>query len=378
MSNIDIYCLLTTLGLAFMLSLVLTPIFRDLAARVGLVDAPDGRRKHQKQAIPRAGGIAIFVAAVGAVLGLTQFGFNLSDMLDAEPRLFSLFGACAIIVVVGLIDDYRGLRGRHKLIGQFLAISFLVYHGDLTIQHFSILGQAIDLGPLGIVVTYLWMIGIINAINLIDGMDGLLGLVGIIVCVSLAVVAAIIGNSYVAIVAVALGGALIGFLCFNLPPASVYLGDCGSMLIGLILGTLSVQGSMKGPTAMALAVPVTMLILPIIDTLAAIARRKLTGRSIYTTDRGHLHHCLLRNGLNRPLVLALVALLGMIAAAGAVATTLLGTDFYSIAAAFVVVVILVSTRLFGHAEYSLVKGKVVLWSLQFSMAIARDAAISLK
>jgi UDP-GlcNAc:undecaprenyl-phosphate GlcNAc-1-phosphate transferase len=129
------------------------------------------------------------------------------------------------------------------------------------------------------------------------------------------------------------------------------------MTIGLVLGALSIEGSMKGPTAMALAVPLSILVLPILDTVAAIARRKLTGRSIYTTDRGHLHHCLLRTGMNRPLVLCLVFLLGMIAIAGAVATTLLRHDVYSIAAAAIVVAILVMSRLFGYAEVMLLKAK---------------------
>jgi len=356
--DFDFYCLVTTLGVAFMLSLLLTPLFRDLAARIGLVDSPDGRRKHQKIPIPKAGGLAVFVATTLAIVSLSAFGYSLPYVLTVEPKLASLFGAACIIVVVGLLDDLYSLRGRHKLVGQFLAVSYLVYFEHLSIQQFSLFGMAVDLGTFGIVLTYLWMIGIINAINLIDGMDGLLGMIGVVVCLSLAAVAGLVGNDYVAIVSVALAGALIGFLCFNLPPASVYLGDCGSMLIGLVLGALSIQGSMKGPTAMALAVPITMLILPIIDTLAAIARRKLTGRSIYTTDRGHLHHSLLRAGLNRPMVLVLVAILGLIASAGAVASTMLRNDLYSIAAALIIIVSLIGTRLFGHAEYTLVRAKI--------------------
>ncbi len=358
MLDLDVYSLLTVLGLAFMLSLVLTPVLRDLAARIGLVDSPDGRRKHQKLPIPKAGGLAVFIATTLGILGLSMYGFSFPNLVSSEPRLASLFGAACIIVVVGLLDDLYGLRGRHKLVGQFIAVSYLVYFEHLSIQQFSLFGMPIDLGNFGIVLTYLWMIGIINAINLIDGMDGLLGLIGIVVCLSLAAVAGLIGNGYVAVVSIALAGALMGFLCFNLPPANVYLGDCGSMLIGLVLGALSIQGSMKGPTAMALAVPITMLTLPILDTLAAIARRKLTGRSIYTTDRGHLHHSLLRAGLNRAMVLVLVAVLGLVASAGAIASTLLQNDLYSFAAALIIVITLIGTRLFGHAEYTLVREKI--------------------
>ncbi|MCE9533230.1 MAG: undecaprenyl/decaprenyl-phosphate alpha-N-acetylglucosaminyl 1-phosphate transferase [Planctomycetes bacterium] len=353
----DSYTIGTVLGLAFLFSLICTPLFRDIAQWIGLVDRPDGRRKHQHSAIPRAGGLAIFVAMTASISGVAFIALDFNDIFRLEPRLGSLLGAAAIIAVVGILDDARGLRGRHKLLGQFIAISLLVYCGHLSIETISLFGVQIELGPLGVVVTYLWMIGIINAINLIDGMDGLLGLIGILICVSLAVIAVLIGNAYVAIVSVALAGALLGFLCFNLPPATVYLGDCGSMLIGLVIGSLAIQGSLKGPTAMTLAVPMAVLILPLIDTLAAIARRKLTGRSIYTTDRGHLHHCLLRSGMNRPLVLMLVLVLGMIASAGAVATIMYHNDIYAVAAAGVVVILLMVTRLFGHAEFMLMKGK---------------------
>jgi UDP-GlcNAc:undecaprenyl-phosphate/decaprenyl-phosphate GlcNAc-1-phosphate transferase len=366
--NLNLYCLLAAMGLAFLLSLALTPLLRDLAGRVGLVDGPDGRRKHQQRPIPRAGGIAIFIATIGAIFGASQIGFKeLNEQFQRTSLLWSLLGAAAVIVIVGLIDDYRGLRGRHKLIGQFCAVSVLVFSGDLSISEVSLFGQHLYVGAFGLVLTYAWMIGIINAINLIDGMDGLLGLIGAIVCMTLAVIAMYSGNLYAAVVAVALAGSIIGFLCFNLPPASVYLGDCGSMLIGLVVGALSIQGKLKGGAAMALAAPIAVLILPILDTTAAIARRKLTGRSIYTTDRGHLHHCLLSSGMNRSVVLILVGVFGLITSAGAVATIVLHNDLYAVAAALVVVVLLIATRLFGYAELVLAKEKVralflLLWN----------------
>jgi UDP-GlcNAc:undecaprenyl-phosphate GlcNAc-1-phosphate transferase len=368
--DLDLYCLFAAMGLAFLLSLILTPLLRELAGRVGLVDGPDGRRKHQQRPIPRAGGIAIFIATIGAIFGASQIGFkDLNEQFQSTSKLWSLLGAAVVIVIVGLIDDYRGLRGRHKLIGQFCAVTVLVYFGDLSIPQVSLFGKHVDAGIFGVVLTYAWMIGIINAINLIDGMDGLLGLIGAIVCISLAVIAMSpqCGNPYVAIVAVALAGSIIGFLCFNLPPASVYLGDCGSMLIGLVVGALSIQAKLKGSTAMVLAAPIAVLILPILDTTAAILRRKLTGRSIYTTDRGHLHHCLLSSGMNRPVILILVGVFGLITSAGAVASIVLHNDLYAVAAALGVAVLLIATRLFGYAELVLAKEKVralflLLWN----------------
>src|SRR5439155_8367461 len=140
------------------------------------------------------------------------------------------------------------------------------------------------------------LLGAINSLNLIDGMDGLLGSVGLILSLALAVMAALAGHWGAAAVAVALAGALLGFLPFNLPPASVFLGDSGSMLVGLVLGTLAIQSSLKAPATIALATPVALLILPIFDTTVAILLRTMTGRSLYTTDRGHLLHRLLRFG----------------------------------------------------------------------------------
>jgi len=355
---IDFYSFGTVVGLAFLVAVILTPVFRDMAGWIGLVDRPDGRRKHQAQAIPRAGGLAVFIAMFAGIAGLGLIGFDLREIFEVEPRLGSLLGAASIIAAVGFLDDAWGLRGRHKLLGQFLAISLMVFHGHLNIDSISLFGVQIEMGQFGVVIVYAWMIGIINAINLIDGMDGLLGLIGILVCLCLAVIAVMIGNAYVAVVTLALAGALAGFLCFNLPPATVYMGDCGSMLIGLVIGSLAIQGSMKGPTAMTLAVPIAILILPLLDTLAAIARRKLTGRSIYTTDRGHLHHCLLRSGMRPPVVLMLVLILGLITSTGAIATIVYRNDIYAFSAAAIVVVLLMATRLFGHAEFMLAKGKI--------------------
>ena len=125
--------------------------------------------------------------------------------------------------------------------------------------------------------------------NLIDGMDGLLGIVGGIALASLAVIVAMTGHVFAATVALALAGAVLGFLWWNLPPATVYMGDSGSMLIGLVIGAVAIPTSLKGPATVALSAPLAILVLPIFDTTAAVVRRKLTGRGLATADRGHLH-----------------------------------------------------------------------------------------
>jgi UDP-GlcNAc:undecaprenyl-phosphate GlcNAc-1-phosphate transferase len=354
MSQSDIINLGVVAVLGFLASAILTPLFRRLYLGAGLVDGPDGRRKHQQQPIPPAGGTAILISITAVILGATAAGFS-----GLGAKIWSLLGAAWIVGAVGWIDDARGLRGRHKLLGQFTAVCVMIVAGDLSVSHISIFNWEVELGLLGPAFTVFWMLGIINAINLIDGMDGLVGTVGVIVCVTFAAIASFTGQWYIALVALAVAGSLLGFLCYNLPPATVYLGDCGSMVVGLIVGALSIQGSLKGPAALTLATPLALLILPILDTSAAIVRRKLTGRSVYTTDRGHLHHCLLRRGLNRSGALLFTGFLGVVAAAGAFTTVVLQQDAYALLAIVVVTVALVATRSFGHSELALIKGRIV-------------------
>jgi UDP-GlcNAc:undecaprenyl-phosphate GlcNAc-1-phosphate transferase len=194
------------------------------------------------------------------------------------------------------------------------------------------------------------LLGAINSLNLIDGMDGLLSAVGLILSLSLAAMAALAGHGVAAAVALALAGALLGFLRYNLPPASVFLGDSGSMLVGLVLGTLAIQSSLKAPATIALSAPVALLILPIFDTTAAILRRKLTGRSLSASDRGHLHHCLLRRGFSPWHALSLICFFSLLAGSGVLASRAFDNDWIALLTAATVIGTLVTTRLFGHAE----------------------------
>src|SRR5205085_2901248 len=145
----------------------------------------------------------------------------------------------------------------------------------LQIKSIGLLGMHVDLGLLAAPFTVFWLLGAINSLNLIDGMDGLLGSIGVIVTLSMAVMALLVGQWLAACVAAALAGALLGFLCFNFPPAAIFMGDCGSMLVGLVVGVLAIQSSLKGPATVALAGPLALLVIPIFDTSAAIVRRKL-------------------------------------------------------------------------------------------------------
>jgi UDP-GlcNAc:undecaprenyl-phosphate GlcNAc-1-phosphate transferase len=328
---------------------------RRLAGRVGLVDAPDGRRKTQTRPVPVVGGVAVLAAGLTALAVTVLLVPEVAAALTADARgSAALLAAAVLITAVGVVDDRYNLRARFKLLGQIVAILVLVLPGHIVIEQLGVLGWVIDLGPLGVPLTVVWLLACVNALNLIDGMDGLLGTVGLIALLTLAVMAAMVGHPLAAVVALAVAGAVLGFLRYNLPPASVYMGDAGSMLIGLVIGALAVTARLKGTATVALGAPVALLVLPMLDTTAAVIRRKLTGRGLAVADRGHIHHVLQKHGLPVRRVLVLIAALGLTASAGALASTALHNDLYALVAAGGVVVTLVATRLFGTAELNLV------------------------
>jgi len=195
-------------------------------------------------------------------------------------------------------------------------------------------------------------------VNMLDGIDGLATVVGMILVATIAVMGVMTGRLHVALVAAVFGGSLLGFLRLNFPPATIFLGDAGSMLIGLVVGTLAILGSYKGPGTVLLAAPLAVWTIPIFDSAAAIVRRKLTGRSIYTTDRGHLHHRLLDLlGSNRR-VLALVAVCCLFTSAAALWSVLSKSDLIALVSVAAVVGIFVATGIFGRVEMILLASRL--------------------
>lgn len=336
--------------------LLLTRLARNMAARNGLVDAPDGGRKMQARPVPVIGGVAVLAAAVFALVVTAAVLPTVAALVKGDGRwAAALLAAAVVITAVGFVDDRCSLRARHKFVGQVVAALVLVVWGGYLIERVALFGWVIEFGPLAGPATVFWLLACVNALNLIDGMDGLLGTVAVTGLGTLAAVAVIDGQGFTAVVALALCGAVAGFLWFNLPPATVYMGDAGSMLVGLVIGALAIPSSLKGPAAVTLMCPVAILILPVLDTTAAVVRRKLTGRGLATADRGHLHHVLLRHGLTVHRVLALVAALGLIGSVGALVSTALRNDLYALLGALSVGVTLLATRLFGWAEFDLIR-----------------------
>ncbi len=340
-------------------ALALTPLVRELAIRFDFVDRPDGRRKMQKAAVALGGGAAVLASIVVGVgvLALLWSPFDLEIITNLRP-FAGVLVATVMLCVVGLVDDYSQVRGRTKLIWQLVAASLVAFAGP-QIDYMSLFGTEIYLGHLGSLLALFWLLVSINSFNLIDGVDGLATSVGVIFGLTFGVMALMMGNQLDAAIAFILAAALLGFLRFNFAPASIYLGDAGSMIIGLVLGTLALRSSTKEAATVAFAAPLAVWAIPMLDSLAAILRRKLTGRSIYTTDRGHIHHRLLTQGLTTRQAVALITGLCILTSIGSLAGIYFAREWIGFAAVLIVVGTLVSTRVFGHVELMLLNRRLL-------------------
>lgn len=338
-------------------ALLLMPAMRALCRRFGLIDAPDGHRKLHQDAIALAGGIGVFAACLISILLLWLFVPAIAEKLNRNrSEIWPILLGGGIVLLVGVLDDRFALRGRQKLAGQILACAVVVAMG-VSIDAITVFGHEISFGILAVPVTMLWLLGAINAINLLDGVNGLAASVGIINASALALLARYGHYDGLALVACVFAGSTLGFLRYNFPHATVFLGDSGSMLIGLLLGTLSIQASLKSAGTVLLAAPVCLLAIPFFDTIAAILRRKLTGRSIYTTDRGHLHHRLTERlgGFGAVLVVGGAC---AISAAGALGSIAWENDTLGFVVSAALLATFIATRMFGHTELHLLATKI--------------------
>jgi len=332
----------------------LTPFVRAIAKRREFIEEPDGYRKVHNTAPALGGGIAVLVAFLAVSAVVLSIALANQAVLPGELRFFiGLLIACVAIAAVGLIDDSIGMRGRYKLLGQIAACLVLIVFGA-RIHAISVFGMHLHFGVFIIPFTLVWLLGSINAINLIDGVDGLASSVGFLLCLTVAVLAALTGNTVHGLIAFVMAGALLAFLRFNWAPASIYLGDTGSMLIGLVVGAIAIAGNVKGSMAVVFAVPVCMLAIPILDTGAALVRRKLTGRSLFTADRGHFHHLLLQRGWSQPKTVLFISAVCLVTCLGAVLSTVVRKDIVAVLTMVFVFAVLIGARLFGHVEFGLI------------------------
>jgi UDP-GlcNAc:undecaprenyl-phosphate/decaprenyl-phosphate GlcNAc-1-phosphate transferase len=277
------FLLLLTCGLAFLLSLYGVPVARQAALKYGIVDAPDGRLKHQSEPVPYFGGLAIYLS----------FLMSLAFTFEFRQDVLGIILSGTIVVMLGLIDDFGVLTPWTKLAGQLLAVFVLIKSG-VRIE-IAALPEWLNL-----VLTVLWMVGLINAFNLLDIMDGLSAGVGAVSASCLLVVALLQGDQTIAVMLVALLGSLLGFLKYNWHPARIYMGDMGAMFIGLLLGAMTMIERYPSDHPLSLLTPVFILGIPIFDTLFVMYIRYRRGLPIFWGSPDHIAIRLRHWGMSVP------------------------------------------------------------------------------
>ena len=354
------------LGLrAFIISLVLTPICRDVFRSYGVVDQPDAARKVHRYPIPRVGGVAIAVSyLVAYLLVRPEEGSPLAQQLSL---VWKLLPGAALAFGIGLMDDLFNLRAWIKLVGQLAAAGLACVGG---VRILSIGGAPTD-AWWNIPLTIIWLLACMNAFNLVDGLDGLAVGVGLFATLTVFIAAIMQHNMVLAVATFPLAGALLAFLCYNFNPATIFLGDSGSLLIGFLLGCYAAIWSNKSATLLGITAPLMALSIPLLDVALAIVRRFLRHEPIFGADRGHIHHRLLDRGFTpRRVVLVLYALCGL-----AAAFSLLQGLVHSFSIALVVLFglfILLGVQYLGYAEFDLAGRLLLSGEFQRSVSAQLD------
>lgn len=311
--------ILLIFAIAFAIAFAMTPLAIKAAPKIGAVDIPkDDRRMHNK-AMPRFGGIAIYSGSIGAMLLLLPSA--------TDDRMLGVGVGATLILIMGVVDDIRGLSAKVKLAGQILCACIL-YAFSVKISFISNpFGQGFIEFPMAVslIITVVWVVGITNTINLIDGLDGLAAGISFIATLAIAYIAYIHGRYEVCMAFMALAGSCLGFLPFNFHPARIFMGDGGALYLGFMIAAISVMSPMKSATVIATILPIIALALPIFDTAFAILRRLINRRPIMEADKGHLHHLVLQVGMGQKrTVLTLYCISGIMG----VAAILISRDLF--------------------------------------------------
>ncbi|MET3683009.1 UDP-GlcNAc:undecaprenyl-phosphate GlcNAc-1-phosphate transferase [Alkalibacillus flavidus] len=282
-----------SLLVALAVALIMTPLIKRLAIKIGAVDNPSHRKVH-KGAMPRLGGLAIYLSfMIGLMLFYPDSVYTLPVMIGGS-----------IIMLVGFLDDLIELSPKWKMTGQILAA--IVVLGTIQVEFVNLpFGGELHFGWLSIPITIIWIIAITNAINLIDGLDGLAGGVSAIALLTITVMSIVMNNYFVTTIALLLLGSTIGFLYYNFHPAKIFMGDTGALFLGYMIAVLSLLG-FKNVTVFSFVIPIIILGVPISDTVFAMIRRKVQRKPISAADKQHLHHCLLALGFSHRMTVLLI------------------------------------------------------------------------
>ncbi|MBL9139419.1 MAG: undecaprenyl/decaprenyl-phosphate alpha-N-acetylglucosaminyl 1-phosphate transferase [Verrucomicrobiales bacterium] len=289
----------TMLLLAMVVSFVATPIASRLAFLIGAVDRPDPRKIH-REPTARLGGFAVAAGFCAPILALYFLDNRVAQVFQANESLILALIFCGLTMfAVGVVDDVVGISAGKKLVLQII-VAIGMYWGGFRINELSTpLGPTWQLGWLSGPITVIWIVGLTNATNLLDGMDGLVAGVAAVLAVSLAMINILGGNSVVALLTFCLAGSALGFLPYNYSPARIFLGDSGSLFLGLVMAGISTISLFKAATAALVLVPLLLFGLPLFDTTQVVIGRLRRGQHPFSPDKTHVHHKLLRLGLNQ-------------------------------------------------------------------------------
>ncbi len=292
-----------TLILSAIVTFLVTPFVRRLAFRYGAVDEPSERKVH-RGIIPRLGGLGIYLGVLMPIPLIFLLDNEIAANLSQKAHLLvALFLGATIILGLGIYDDFKEAKPSLKLVFQ-MGVALLLYFAGFEIRSLNIPGGSEVELPfvLGLMLTCLWIVGITNAINLLDGIDGLVTGVTGFISLALALINIVtVHDKFIAILTLALAGACIGFLPYNFSPARIFLGDSGSLLIGVFLACIGVESLFKTSTENSglLIIPMILFGLPLFDTTSVMITRARKGRSIFQADKSHVHHRLLQKGLSQ-------------------------------------------------------------------------------
>ncbi|MCM3124144.1 MULTISPECIES: MraY family glycosyltransferase [unclassified Mesobacillus] len=295
-----------TLILCFICSILITPMVKKLAFRLGATDYPNTRKVHQK-IMPRMGGLAIYISFMVGLLILNP----------QSPYHLAIIAGSVIILLTGIMDDIFSLSAKVKFFNQIVAALVVVVWGGIDVDFINLpFGGRLEFGAFSLPITLLWIVGVTNAINLIDGLDGLAAGVSSIALISISGMAIVMGDVYVMTIGFLLLASTLGFLIFNFHPAKIFMGDTGALFLGYMIAVLSLLG-FKNVTFISFIIPVIMLGVPMTDTIFAIIRRIVKKAPLAAPDKSHLHHCLLNLGFtHRQTVLLIYAISAMFGLTG--------------------------------------------------------------
>ena len=298
MNNVNLTTILLMVFIPFIFVVCIIPLVKKIAHHVGALDIPDQRKVHKKP-MPRLGGLGIYL---GFLLGYMIFG-------EHTPTMNSILIGSFILVITGIIDDINPLKARHKLIGQLVAALIIVFYGNLLLSNITIFGLNINFGIFSYLITIIFVLGCINCMNLIDGLDGLAGGISSIFFLTIGIIAYFQGRIGLSVViSFVMLGSTLGFLVHNFNPAKIFMGDSGSMFLGFIISVITLLG-FKTIISTSIIIPLCILIVPILDTVCAILRRKLKGESIGTPDKSHFHHQFLKRNYSVKVTVLLIYLI---------------------------------------------------------------------